>query len=52
MKNERIQDKLKLLIAKQEIEEEKMKTHKSSFISNQYTLFGTKITFPYDATQN
>ena len=52
MKNERIQDKLKLLIAKQEIEEEKMKTYKSSFIPNQYTLFGTKITFPYDATQN
>ena len=52
MKNERIQDKLKLLIAKQEIEEEKMKSYKFSFISNQYTLFGTKITFPYDATQN
>ena len=52
MKEERIQDKLKLFIAKQEIEEEKMKTSKSSFIPNKYKLFGTKITFPYDATDN
>ena len=52
MKKERIQDKLNLLIAKQEIEEEKIKTNKSSFIPNKYKLSGTKITFPYDATDN